>query len=186
MNMDIETIKDIADIAKNLATVGGVIIGGLWAYRRFIRQEEDFPHIEFSADINFVAEKGDWWIVELISTIKNKGRVQHKVSDFVFDLAALDVEDSVEVSSQWGGQVNFPRQIAQGSFLPEENKFFFIDPGVDAKYSFVARVPRCTEVLLLHTSFKYGDDRGYTHTAECSVAVPNDLQEANKCVEQTA
>ncbi len=71
MNMDIETIKDIADIAKNLATVGGVIIGGLWAYRCFIRQEEDFPHIEFSADINFVAEKGDWWIVELISTIRN-------------------------------------------------------------------------------------------------------------------
>ena len=99
--MSLEDVKSIADIVTNVATVTGIVIGGAWAYRRFVREEEDYPHIEFSADIQFVARKNGWWIVELVAVIENKGRVQHRVRDFKFDLAALDVASPVEVSKQW-------------------------------------------------------------------------------------
>ena len=95
----------------------------------------------------------------------------------MFDLNALYSEDNIEVSIDWGGQVNFPNSVVEGSFLPQRLKFFFVDPGTKAKYSYVARVPKHATFLILHSSFKYFDKREYVHTAEKSVEVPKSKEE---------
>jgi len=170
--MTIEDWKNLASTLQSFATIVSFIIGGIWVYLRFIRQQEKYPNIEFLAEIEFIGIQDDWWIVEIIATIDNKGKAQHKMSEFKFDLNALYADDQVNVSSKWGDQVNFPRVIAEGSFLPEKFGFFFIDPGTKAKYSYIARIPKQATFVILHCWFKYADERNYSHTAEKTIAVP--------------
>ena len=170
--MTIEDWKNIASALQSLTTIVSFVIGGIWVYLRFIRQQEKYPNIEFLADIIFIGTQDDWWVAEIIATIDNKGKAQHKMSEFRFDLKALFGDDKVDVSPEWGGQVHFPRLVANGSFLPERLDFFFIDPGTKAKYSYIARIPKLATFVILHCWFRYTDERNYRHIAEKTIAVP--------------
>ena len=165
-------LKDLASIVQSLITPLALIAGGIWAYRRYVVEESRFPHIETSAEINFVGIHGDYWIVELRAILNNKGKVQHKIEKFGFDLNALFSDDRVSPSPSWGGQIDFPHEIACGSLLPESFLYFVIGPGVTAKYSFVTRVPKHATHVILHCWFDYCDRRGYSHTMESTARVP--------------
>lgn len=170
--MTYEEFMNFAAALQSFATILSFIIGGIWVYTRYIRQRENTPNIESSAELNLIGEQAGWWIVELIATIENKGKVQHKMKEFRFDLNALCSDDQIDTSEKWGGQVNFPHLVAEGSLLPTQSDFFFIDPGIKAKYSYVARVPRDATFLIFHCWFKYYDDPNLSHTAEKSISVP--------------
>lgn len=76
MTMTYEEFKNFAVALQSFATIASFIIGGIWVYTRYIRQRENYPNIELSADVNFVGEQASWWIiVELIGTIENKGKL---------------------------------------------------------------------------------------------------------------
>jgi hypothetical protein len=179
--MTITEWKDIAAIFQSIVTPAALVAGGWWAYRRYIVEENNFPHIETSAEISFIGQQQDFWIVELVSVLKNKGKVQHKVRKFAFDLNAAFVEDPIEVSEEWGGQVNFPREIAKGSFIPESFDYFVIGPSVTARYAYVARVPKAATYLILHCWFDYLDGRGFSHSMEKTVRVPHEQSQAPHC-----
>jgi len=172
-NMTLEEWKNLALMLQSFATIASFIIGGIWIYWMFIRQQQKYSNIEFLADIEFIGIQDDWWIVELIATVDNKGKAQHKMIEFKFDLNALYPQDQIDVSPKWGGQVNFPKLVAEGSFLPERFNYFFIDPGTKAKYSYIARIPKQVSFVILHCWFKYEGRRDYRHTAEKTVAVPS-------------
>jgi hypothetical protein len=125
----IELIKDWSSIAQSIVTALSFIVGGWWVYRKFVRAQEKYPNIEFSADINVIGEQGGSLIVELIAYVENKGKAQHEMKEFNFDLNALLPQDPVLADQRWGGQIDFANEICVGSFLPAHNKFFFIDPG---------------------------------------------------------
>lgn len=177
--MTLEQWKNLAATIQSFATVISFILGGIWVYMRYIRQQERYPNIEFSADINFIGQQADWLIIELIGTIENRGKAQHKMKEFEFDLDAIYSQDPIEVSDEWGGQVNFHRPVVKGSFLPKRYSFFFIDPGVKAKYSYVARVPKEATFLIFHCWFKYSDGRNFGHTAEKTVNISKLNEEAS-------
>ncbi len=170
--MSIDKWKDVAATIQSFATALSIFIGGLWVYRKYIRQVENYPNIEFSAELNFIGKQSDWWIVELVALVENKGKVQHRMSELRFDLNAIYEGEAVEVSQQWGGQVDFNHAVTQGSFLPQRFKFFFVDPGVKAKYSYVARIPKQANFAILHCWFNYSDPRKLGHTAEKTVRIP--------------
>ena len=117
-------------------------------------------------------EQKDYWVAEIIATIDNKGKAQHKMNKLEFDLNALFSGEQIETSKKWGGQVNFPHPVVQGSFLPDQYQFFFLDPGTKAKYSYIARIPKEASFIILHCWFNYMDERQYSHTAEKTIAVP--------------
>ena len=171
--MNLENWKNLASAVQSFTTALSLIVGGLWVLWSYVLRQERYPNVEFSAALNFVGSQGDWWIVEVIAVVDNKGKVQHRMSELKFDLNALNETDSVCTSEKWGNQVDFPRQIAAGSFLPSRYKFFFIDPGIKAKYSYITRVPKNAHFLLLHCWFKYSDRRKFGHTAEKTVMLPN-------------
>lgn len=50
-------IKDYSEIAKNLFTVIGIIIGGIWAYTKYIRQRENVAKLDFSLLVNFISKQ---------------------------------------------------------------------------------------------------------------------------------
>lgn len=169
--MALEQWKNLAAAIQSIATALSFIVAGYWVYLRYIRQQENFPNIEFSADVNLIGEQGNWYIVELIGIVENKGKVQHKMEEFEFDLNAINSQDAIDVSDDWGGQVNFPNLVVKGSFLPRRFKFFFIDPGIRAKYSYVARVNKDATFLIFHCWFKYVDGRHLGHTAEKTISI---------------
>jgi hypothetical protein len=115
MLMAYEEFNQLAGAIESLMTILALAIGGYWAYWRFIRQREGRPHVQFSADIVFIRKQGDWWIVEFVAWLENKGKVQHLIKDFHFDVHALFADDPVEVSADFRGQVFFPHEIAKGS-----------------------------------------------------------------------
>jgi hypothetical protein len=167
-----ELARNLAQAAQGGVTALALIVGGIWAYRKFVLGQEKYPHIETSADINFIGKHEDHWVIELIAWVENKGTAQHRMSAFEFDLYHLLADDTLEEEERFGGQVAFPHLTNKGSFIPKRYTFFFVDPGVKAKYSYITKVPAGANMLIFHWSFKYADGRGYGHTAEITKRVP--------------
>lgn len=167
--MGSQAFKDWGSFAQSIATVISMIVGGWWVYAKFVRAQEKYPNIEFSADINPIGNQDGSLIVELIAYVENKGKAQHQMDQFTFDLNALLPQDPVLADTQWGGQVNFPHRVCKGSFLPAGMESFFVDPGTKAKYSYIACVPQEVTFLILHCHFEYVG-RGKTgHAAERTI-----------------
>jgi len=158
-------------IIESIATALAIIVGGIWALFRFRRQRENYALIDFTVDIKFHKNKGEWWIVELLAFIENKGKVRQEIELFDFELASINDSDKVDISKNFGGQVLFPNIICKGSFLPKQSKYFFIEPGLKNKYSFISRVPIDSEIVLLHSWFNYLDGI-HSHAAEKTLKVP--------------
>jgi hypothetical protein len=147
-----------------------VLIGGLLAYRRYRAKESAYAHIETSAEISFIGQQDNFWVVELKAILNNKGKVQRRIYGFRFDLNAIHMEDAIDVSRKWGGQVNFANEIAKGSFVPPGYAYCVVGPSVTATYSYVARVPQWATFLVLHCWFEYNP--GFSHWIEKAVQVP--------------
>jgi hypothetical protein len=169
-----QELKDIASAVQSFATVLSLAVGGSWVYWKFIRQRENQPNIDFTAEIKFIGQQAGWWIVELVAVVTNKGKVLHRLEKFEFDLNALGPDDPVELRAEWGNQVHFPALVAKGSFLPVGSKYFFIDPGGTARYSHVTRVSTTATFVIFHTWFQYPNDTKLHHSAEATALVPRD------------
>ncbi len=82
--------KDIAGIFPSTATppptvlVAGfclaAMVGGLWAYRRYRAKQSSYADIETSAEISFLGQQDNFWIVELKAILNNKAKAQRKIS----------------------------------------------------------------------------------------------------------
>ena len=169
--MTYEEFRNLTAGLQSIATTLAIIVGGAWAVRRFIIEREAHPHVEFTADITFIERRVDWWIVELTSTLENKGKVLHRIEKFGFELLGLYADDPIETAPEFGDQVHFPHLITRGSWLPKRFGYFFIEPRVKATYSHIARIPCSATSVIMHSWFDYGNGR--SHTAERTVACPS-------------
>lgn len=168
--MNLEDFNHIAGSLESIATIVALAVGGYWTYTRFVRQRENFAFIQFSVDIHVVGEHGAWWIVELVAILENKGKVQLQVKDLSFELDALGESDDLIRNERFLGQAFFPRSIASGPWIPPRT--YFIEPGLTNKYTYVARVPKDVDHLMLHGHFTYINQPA-THSAEKTIALPN-------------
>lgn len=169
--MSAEGFAHVASGIESIVTAIALIVGGYWALFRFGIAREGYPHIQFTADVQFITFQDGWWIVELLALVENKGRVRHNIVEFQFDLYSLNEGDPVMLVQEFGQQVRFPNLVAKGSWLSRNSNYFFIEPGVTAKYSHIARVPANSKAVILHAWFSYPDGK-HSHTAERTIACP--------------
>ena len=169
--MTFEQFEKLSSGLQSIATIISFIVGGIWVYQRYILQQEPYPNINFTADINVIGKQDEYWIVELIALIENKGKAQHKMEQFEFDVYGVNKKDKLEDDERFGGQVAFGHLIKKGSFLPIKWKYFFVDPGTSAKYSFLSRIPEDISFIVLHTSFTYHNRNSAGHTAEKTISL---------------
>lgn len=174
--MTYEDLKNLTAAAQSAATVIAFAMGGYWTYGRFIRQRENYAFIEFTVDMNLIGKQDGWWIVELIANLENKGKVRHEFRDLTFDLEALYKNDPVSTNEEFGGQTYFPHVIDKRNWLPDG--VYFIEPGVKAKYSYVARLPEEAAFVMLHGHFIYLNQHA-RHTAERTIEI-RAVSEASK------
>ena len=122
--MDLENLRIWAEIVRNLGTGIAILIGGGWAFWRFIIQRERHPKIEFTLDLHVLGNYDNTVLVELIAIVENKGLVRHSFKDFHFDLLYLPKGGQLESGKREANkQVLFQKEI--------DNK---LDPWRLAKY----------------------------------------------------
>lgn len=171
--MSIDDFNKITDAFNHIVSAFGVIVGGFWAYRKFVRQEEDSPKIEFKVDVRFVGRHQDEWIVELVAQFENKGLVRHSVRNIGFDLRTLRATDELtEGSEKINQQLCIPNKVKESNWVPAKWGSTFVQAGVRQEYVHVARVPGDAEFVLIHGRFEYEDED--FHTADRLVRVPHE------------
>lgn len=161
--------KDLAAGISSCTTALAVVGGGLWALWRFVLTRGAHPKIEFEVDVNFVRLQGDFWIVEAIANIHNKGLVRHRSPEFTFSIRYLTASDPVKPDDRF--LVCLPHRAAKGSWLPDKRDKTFVEPGVHTRYSAPARIPKDATTVLIHGKFHY-ENREW-HTADKLLAVPS-------------
>lgn len=159
---------------SSVVTIGAVVVGGIWAYRRFIRNREACPKIEFTVDVNFVHWQGGKWIVEALAFLDNKGLVKQSISRFTFDLRYTLPTDPIRGRDEF--LVYVPHKATDGSWLPKNWESTFVEPGLSTRYSCLASIPEDATTVLIHGKFFY--ESNDWHTADKLLKVPRHASEA--------
>ena len=163
--------KDIMAGLQSLATVIAIAAGGWWTYIRFVREREAVPRIQFTVAVRVIGQQASSWIVELLALVDNKGKVRHTIREFRFDLRYLNEGDQIAAGGpKIGEQVNVFRKAQEGSWMPPDWGYTFIEPGVNTRYSFISSLPSTATFALLHGRFAYEGSDDF-HTADCMIAV---------------
>ncbi len=161
-----------------------VIIGGLWAYIKFVIERNLLPSVDFHVDCQFAAIINEQQAVEILIHLKNLGKSTLVVSNIRLDVLYLTGNDEkIELfpeNDYKAGRLVFPRSIAadisvqpkvslaesdpsnadteggkkQRGFLIL-NHNTFVRPGIDQIYSFTTAVPVDTKLILAWSSFNY-------------------------------
>jgi len=159
--------KEFSDIIVNYSTVVGGIAAGLWVLFRFGIFREGYPKIEHDIDIAVHGEDKAGILVELETTMNNKGQTRHEVHDFKFSLFYLTADDQFKPGcDEMNCQVKFNPLRKKQSWIPKKWESTFVEPGVCQRYSYITTVPKEARYLLLISRFDYSDDESGFHTAQ--------------------
>ncbi len=171
--MALNEFKTLVDTLQAIITTLAIIIGGIWALRRYVFQREGFPRIEFFVDANFVGVHQDEWLVEFLGMLKNEGNVPHRIKRFDFSVRALLDSDRLEDGEQVRGQVLFPHVIKKGSWIPGDKDVpMVLMPSVSFRYSYQYHVPLSASFLLIQGRLYYEGHEHLEHRADKVVKIP--------------
>lgn len=167
--------KDQAEALFALVSTTALVLGGMWAFVRFVLHWEIFPRINMSVGVNFVGRVEAGWAVEVIARVTNRGAVPHTITSLDFDLRGLKHGDElVDGPPAIRQQLYFKHEIKKKSWITtEKQKHMRLMPGVTLRYNYVTMIPDSYRFLLLHGLLSYGRRRGIVHRADRVIHVPN-------------
>jgi hypothetical protein len=168
--MSIAQFKDLAEAISAVVTSLAVLVGGGWAYWRFVIQREREPRAEFDLSAEFVGQQHGSWILEVSGRLANKGSVRHLMKNAMINIRYITASDPIVPSDgrDHFGQILFPHSTGRRQAWWDS----FIDPGLEFRNSYVAYVPAEATFVLLLCRFEY--DRG-EWPAQRVLKVPNTL-----------
>ncbi len=170
--MNPSSFHDIAGGIQSLVTAVGIVVGAIWTYRRFIRQREGCPKVQFDLSANVHLRAQGEHIVEIVAALQNKGVVRHWLNEFKFDLLYLPKGcELITGDDRINKQTLFTKVISNRHWIPPDWKRTFIDPGMSQIYTYVTSVPSDSEFLLIYATFRYPDEESEFHTAQKLVRV---------------
>ncbi|WP_286262019.1 hypothetical protein [Thalassotalea atypica] len=167
------------ELLGKLVSVIAAVFGFIWAFEKWWKRDEHFPRVNFDIAANIIDEKDDLIIVDVISTLENKGYVPLKIQNFDCEIRAIKSGDNLELGGEAiRNQLNFCHEVANGCFFPKEWKYSFIYPSVKTDYNFITVVPSSCEYLLVKGRFNYyKSTRG--HHAGVVLKIPNKSLQRN-------
>jgi len=157
----LETVKTMSDVAANAVTIIGVLVGGYWTYRTFIRERTKWPKATVELAMSHRKLNAEKTLLHVKVKIHNAGRGLMRLNRIRVDVAQVKPmpdetekklvagclkpkDDSVadwkvleEGEFHWGA----PGQGAQPELEPGENdefgSDFFIASAVETVYIYV-------------------------------------------------
>ncbi len=179
--MEPDRIKSWIQVIQGLITIAASLIGGFWAWSRFVVERGLLPPSQMDLSLRTIGSSESATMVEIAVQISNKGSSALVVNDLRIRLRYLDANDEIQVVDQSGkpafGRVTFPHahvlnrvgaeerlakprthsqdlRLRPGEFLliPYDT---FVQPGVEQLYTFVTALPRTCSYILVRASFRY-------------------------------
>lgn len=131
-------------------------VGAWWAFEKWRTRDEHFPRMYFEVTANFLGIQDSQMVVEIVAALENKGVVPLTIKNLDFKLRGIDSLDPIEIGDESiRRQVNFPRLIAEGKFIPAAWTYSFVYPGVRTEYNFVAVIPSGISFIRVQADFEY-------------------------------
>jgi hypothetical protein len=151
--MTLDSFKNLAEAIYAVVSTLAIIIGGSWAYWKFVIQKERAPRAEFDLTAEFIGRQDGKWLLEVSGRLVNKGKVRHQMENATLNIRYLLPTDPVvesEKESQ-SRQVSFPHSIGRRSIWWDS----YIDPGLEFRNSYLTWVPEEATYILLLCKFRY-------------------------------
>lgn len=160
-----EGTKRLADVIIESCKVIAIVIGGLWVYFRFRREDTHSPKVSFDIEANFFPTDGQDGLAEFLMVITNKGLVNHRFKKIKLRVRGIARNDPIKPWRETH-RVEFPRKLIDDADVLYTDKYgsIFVEAGVSQKLTFVARIPADIRFVLARAEFEYLS--GLTHSAE--------------------
>ena len=174
------TLKIWVEILQGLFTTIALLIGGFWAWTRFVVERGLLPPSAMRLELQTIGSSESARIVEITIQIQNEGASTLVVADLVIRIRYLNENDRIDVfadaAQPWLlGRVNFlhahvlnevgadKRVVKQAKRELKLNSGEFllvpydtiVLPGIQQSYSFVTALPPKATFVLVRGSFKY-------------------------------
>jgi hypothetical protein len=160
-----EQTKRLADVIIEALKLLAIIIGGIWVYFRFRREDTHSPKVSFDIEIHFFSNYPDASLAEFLMVIKNSGLVKHSFKKITLRVRGISKHDAIGL---WGDtqRVEFPHRIVNDADVLYQKKYgsIFVEPGVTQTLTFNACIPAEIRFVLARAEFEYKSGR--THSAE--------------------
>ena len=143
-----------------------------WTHVRLKAGDELFPRVGFVVGARFLGEQDGKVLAELYATLENKGVVPLRIVDFTFSVRGIEQASALTrraVEEQ--DEIEFPREVAKGFFMPRRFEYSFVYPGVATHYNTVIAIPTDIRFLRIKSRFVYYDRREEDHYAGATLAV---------------
>ena len=170
--MTLEGFKNLADGIYAVLSSLAIIIGGSWAYWKFVIQKEREPRAEFDLTAEFVGHQDGKWLLEVSARLANKGKVRHQMENATMNVRYLLPTDPVAESPEETQfrQVSFPHSIGRRKIWSNS----YIDPGLEFRNSYLTWVPEKATYVLLLCKFQY--DKEGVWPAQRVLKVPTESE----------
>jgi len=144
------------------------LVGGLWAWSKYIIERSLIPPTEFSLDYNLLGMKGKDRVIEFLLFLKNIGHCTLVAKDIKIRVRYLTHYDDISIFTDKKegakfGRLNFFKSRSE-DFSKCEKEFMvirydtFVQPGVKQVYTFVTTLPEDAFILLVKGEFKYAQN----------------------------
>lgn len=172
--MDLTDFKELTQGVYALVSSLAILVGGGWAYWKFVVQRERTPRAEFDISAEFIGQQDGKWIVEVSAHLANNGKVRHLMKNATLNIRYITATDPIVESSHGHfQQIGFPYSIGRRKAWWDS----YIDPGLKFRNSYVAQIPVKATYVLLLCRFEY--DRGEEWPVQRVIKVPRcDLVDA--------
>jgi hypothetical protein len=149
MAFDKTLIKDWVGIVKDIATIAGLIIGGLWARKQYSWFGEKHAKMELSFDIVPLGNTPDYQMVEVQADLANKGRRMQDLFDLHVELWGYS-EKGTEKLRRITSNVQLPIRLGCTSY---EDAWETVDGLTTLKYTYLAAIDHSIDWISVSITF---------------------------------
>lgn len=161
-NIFSEDLKNLFAIVQSII----IIIGAIWAYFRFHRENPLHPRIEFDLDCKFFAPQNNSQLTAITVSASNKGNVEHKFGEIRLRILGIKNNQPLKEFAEYPPMVEFPIEIIKGvNIVPPKYEYFFVRPNVKQAFSYATQIPINIRFIIIRATFKY-QSINEIHTAE--------------------
>lgn len=154
-----------------------IIVGALWAYFRFRKEDPLHPRIEFDIDCKFFGPQQNSYLASFTVSASNKGNVEHKFSEIRLRVRGIKINEPLTEFKEYSPMVNFPEKIMEGvNIVPSKFGYFFVRPGVNQGFHYATQVSGDIRFIIVRATFKY-KITDELHTAEKVFEVKEEINE---------
>jgi hypothetical protein len=135
-----------------------ILLGGGWAYWKFIHQRTHEPATDIDIDVKFVGIQKDSWIIEITSSLKNQSLVRHEYEDFQLSIRYLLPEDEIKDGSEKiSYQLDCSKTIDER--IGKEKRLFsnveYINPKQEFKHRYITFIPANATFVWIQCRFLF-------------------------------